>query len=80
MPTVKLETSELTDNKISILDLLVKAELVPSKSEARRAIEQGGVAIDGEKVTEMNKQITEEELKKGIVLARGKKNFRKIEI
>ena len=80
MPTVKLETSELTDNKISILDLLVKAELVPSKSEARRAIEQVGVAIDGEKVTEMNKQITEEELKKGIVLARGKKNFRKIEI
>lgn len=80
MPTVKLESGDLTDNQISILDLLVKAELVPSKSEARRAIEQGGVAVDGNKITEMNKIFTEEELKNGLVLARGKKNFRKIEL
>lgn len=78
MPTVKLEETDLIDNKISILDILVKSGLVPSKSEARRAIEQGGVAIDGEKVIDMNKQIIEEELKKGIVITRGKKNFRKI--
>lgn len=80
MPTVNLEETDLIDKKISVLDLLVKSTLVTSKSEARRAIEQGGVAIDGEKVTDMNKQIIEEELKKGIVLARGKKNFRKIEL
>lgn len=80
MPTVKLEDKDLIDNKISILDLLVKAELVPSKSEGRRAIEQGGVAVDGNKVTETNKLFTEEELKSGIVLSRGKKNFRKIEL
>ncbi len=80
MPTVKLEEEDVVENKISILDILVKSGLVPSKSEARRAIEQGGVAIDGEKITDMNKQISEEELKAGIVLARGKKNFRKIEL
>lgn len=80
MPTVKVEEKDLVDNKISILDLLVKSTLVASKSEARRAIEQGGVAIDGEKVTDMNKQISDLELKNGIVLARGKKNFRKIEL
>lgn len=80
MPTVKLEEEDVVENKISILDILVKSGLVPSKSEARRAIEQGGVAIDGEKITDMNKQISGEELKAGIVLARGKKNFRKIEL
>lgn len=78
MPTVNLEGTDLTDKKISVLDLLVKSTLVTSKSEARRAVEQGGVAINGEKVTDMNKQIYEEDLRKGIVLARGKKNFRKI--
>ena len=78
MPTVNLEETDLTDKKISVLDLLVKSTLVTSKSEARRAVEQGGVAINGEKVTDMNKQIYEEDLRKGIVLARGKKNFRKI--
>ena len=80
MPTVKLEEEDVVENKISILDILVKSGLVPSKSEARRAIEQGGVAMDGEKITDMNKQISGEELKAGIVLARGKKNFRKIEL
>ena len=80
MPTVKLEEEDVVENKISILDILVKSGLVPSKSESRRAIEQGGVAMDGEKITDMNKQISGEELKAGIVLARGKKNFRKIEL
>lgn len=78
MPTIKIEEKELVEKQISILDLLVKSGLVPSKSEARRAIEQGGVSINGNKVTDMNKKLTLEELKEGLVLSRGKKNFRKI--
>lgn len=78
MPTVQLSTEDIQDGQITILDLLVKASLVTSKSEARRAIEQGGVSIDGNKVSEMNKVLTEVELKNGIVLSKGKKNFKKI--
>ncbi len=78
MPTVQLSSEDLQEGQIVILDLLVKASLVTSKSEARRAIEQGGVSIDGNKVSEMNKTLTEAELKNGIVLAKGKKNFKKI--
>lgn len=80
MPTVKLIETDLSEGTISILDLLVKSGLVTSKSEARRAIEQGGVSIEGSKVTEMNKQVTSQELQNGIVLSRGKKNFKKIEL
>lgn len=80
MPTVKLIETDLSDGTISILDLLVKSGLVTSKSEARRAIEQGGVSIEGSKVTEMNKQVTSQELKNGVVLSRGKKTFKKVEL
>lgn len=80
MPTVKLIETDLSEGTISILDLLVKAGLVTSKSEARRAIEQGGVSIEGSKVTDMNKQVTSQELKNGVVLSRGKKTFKKVEL
>lgn len=80
MPTVKLIETDLSEGTISILDLLVKSGLVTSKSEARRAIEQGGVSIEGSKVTEMNKQVTSQELKNGVVLSRGKKTFKKVEL
>ncbi len=80
MPTVKLIETDLSEGTISILDLLVKSGLVTSKSEARRAIEQGGVSIEGSKVTDMNKQVTSQELKNGVVLSRGKKTFKKVEL
>ena len=44
----------MTDGEIDIMTMLVKAGLVPSKSEARRAVQQGGVAVDGEKVTDIH--------------------------
>ena len=79
MPTTELTEEDLTDGAIDILTMLVKAELVPSKSEARRAVQQGGVAVDGEKVTDIYATFTAEILGgDGVVVKKGKKNFRKV--
>ena len=79
MPTTELTAEDFADGKIDILTLLVKSGLVPSKSEARRAVQQGGVAVDGEKVADIAFAFTMEEIQAGEkILKRGKKNFRKI--
>jgi tyrosyl-tRNA synthetase len=79
MPTVALTEEDLAEGTIDILTLLVRAGLVPSKSEARRAVEQGGVSADGEKVTDIKTLYEASAFAgEGIVLKRGKKNFRKI--
>ena len=78
MPTEKLTADDLTDGCIDILTILVKAGLVPSKSEARRAVEQGGVSVDGEKITDMKKTYTPSDIGEGIVVRRGKKSYKKV--
>ena len=78
MPTKDLTADDLIDGAIDVLTLLVKTGLVPSKSEARRAVEQGGVTVDGEKVTDIKASFTADTLKNGIVLKRGKKSFMKV--
>ena len=79
MPTAELTEEDFTDGKIDILTLLHKSGLVPSKSEARRAVQQGGAAVDGEKVTDIAATFAREEFDgDGKVLRRGKKNFRKV--
>ena len=78
IPTVEIEDADLVDGAIDVCTLLVKAGLVPSKSEARRAVEQGGVSADGEKVTETRAAFSADVLKNGVVLKRGKKSFKKI--
>ena len=79
MPTAELTEEDFTDGKIDILTLLHKSGLVPSKSEARRAVQQGGAAVDGEKVTDIGATFAREEFDgDGKVLRRGKKNFRKV--
>ena len=79
MPTAELEESDFTDGSIDILTLLVKSGLVPTKSEARRAVEQGGVSVDGEKITDIKAVLNVAQFEgEGIVLKRGKKNFRKV--
>ena len=80
MPTTTLADSDLIDNKIDILSILVKAGLVPSRSEARRAVEQGGVTVNNEKVTDIKKLYTKEELAEGLVVRRGKKAYKKVNI
>ena len=78
MPTVALEDSDFTDGAIDILGLLVKSSLASSRSEGRRAVEQGGVSVNGEKVTDIKTVYKMDDFQDGKVLKKGKKNFRKI--
>ena len=78
MPTAQLDESDFIDGKVDILTMLTKAGLVPSRSEARRAVEQGGVTVDGEKVTNIREAYSKDAVANGIVLRRGKKAFKKI--
>ena len=79
MPTTELTEDDLPDGSIDILTLLVKSGLVASRSEARRAVQQGGATVDGQKVTDIYTTFDKDTFSgEGIVLKRGKKNFRKI--
>ena len=80
MPTTELSEGDFDEEgKIDLITLLVKAELVPSRSEGRRAIQQGGVSIDGEKLTDIYHTVEKDAFTgDGIVLKRGKKKFKKI--
>ena len=79
MPTAELTAADLSEGNIDILDLLVKSGLVASRSEGRRAVEQGGVSMDGEKVTDIKAVFAGEDFHgEGKVLKRGKKNFKRI--
>ena len=80
IPMTELCAADFTDGVIDIGTILVKAGLVPSKSEARRAIEQGGVSVDNEKVKDVRATFTMDDLKDGKVFRRGKKNFRKVTV
>ncbi len=79
MPTVELTAEDFGEEGIDIISLLVKAGLVKTRSEGRRACEQGGVTFADAKVTDFKKVITKEEIaEEGTVLKRGKKAFKKI--
>ena len=79
MPTAELTEEDFIDGNIDILTMLVKSGLVPSKSEARRAVQQGGVAVDGEKVADIYAVFAKDALTgDGVVIKKGKKNFRKV--
>lgn len=79
IPTTELTESDLLDGNIDILGLLVKSGLSASRSEARRSVEQGGVSVDGEKITDVKRLFAGENLTgDGITLKRGKKSFKKV--
>jgi len=78
MPTTEITEADLTDDAMDIMTVLVKSGLCDSKSDARRNIQQGGVTVDDEKVTDISKTYSADELKNGIVVRRGKKNFNKV--
>ena len=78
MPTTEITEADLTDGAMDIMTVLVKSGLCASKSDARRNIQQGGVTVDDEKVTDISKTYSADELKNGIVVRRGKKNFNKV--
>ena len=76
-PTVDVDATSLVDGAIDINSLLVLGKMVPSRSEGRRAIEQGGVTVEGEKVTDVKATVTKEQLEAGVLIKRGKKSFNK---
>ena len=79
MPSVTLSADDFKDGAIDIVSVLVKSGLVSSRNEGRRAVEQGGVAVDGDKIPDISVTIPEEKFDgDGIVVRRGKKNFRKV--
>ena len=79
MPTTVLAADDFREDAIDILTLLVKSGLSASRNEARRAVDQGGVSLDGEKVTDIKAAFEKTTFSgDGVVVKRGKKNFRKI--
>ena len=79
MPTAELSDADLSDGSIDLLSIVQKSGLCASRSEARRNVEQGGVSVDGEIVKDIKAVYTKEQLSgEGIVVKRGKKNFRRV--
>ncbi len=79
MPSVKLSSEDLKDDSIDLISLLVMAELVSSRSEGRRAIEQGGVTVNNQKVTDIKATYTADDLAADeFIIKRGKKKYIKI--
>ncbi|MBO4628298.1 MAG: tyrosine--tRNA ligase [Lachnospiraceae bacterium] len=77
-PEAPIGEDAFTDGAIDLVSILVAAGLAPTRSEARRNIEQGGVLVDGEKVTDFRATYTKEQIAAGLVVKRGKKNFKKV--
>jgi tyrosyl-tRNA synthetase len=79
MPIWTPEETDFQDGKIDILDILAKSGLTKSRSEARRAVEQGGVTVNNEKVTDLKASYTREAFEgDGVIVKRGKKNFKRV--
>ena len=79
MPTAELSDADFSDGSIDLLSIVQKSGLCASRSEARRNVEQGGVSVDGEIVKDIKAVYTKEQLSgEGIVVKRGKKNFRRV--
>lgn len=77
MPTTTLFSDDLTDGEINMIDVMLKCNLVKSKSEARRLIQQNGVSVDNVKISMDTLMISEAQLKDGIVIKKGKKVYHK---
>ena len=79
MPTVELAEEDFKDGAVDILTMLTVSGLAKSRSDGRKNVEQGGVSIDGEKITDIHYTMPREAFEKdGVVLKRGKKSFKKI--
>ena len=79
MPTTTLTEADLRDGSVDILGILVAAGLCPTRSEARRNVQQGGVTVNGEKVTDFKAAYTPEDImKEDFIVRRGKKKYSKI--
>ena len=81
VPTTTLTAENLTDGSIGILDMMVTCKLAPSKKEARRLVEQGGVTVNDEKVSDVNTRYTADDLSgDGIIVRKGKKVYHRVQM
>ncbi|MBP3627641.1 MAG: tyrosine--tRNA ligase [Clostridia bacterium] len=78
MPSTALSEADFTDGKIGILDAMVKCGLIASKGEGKRLVQQGGISLNDEKVTDPFASITIDEVKSGAVIKKGKKVYHKV--
>jgi len=79
MPSTVISVDNFTDDKISVIDILVASGLASSRGEARRLIEQGGISVDGEKVASVHSDVNKSSFEKGhVIIKKGKKVFHKI--
>ena len=77
MPQTIIEEADLENGKITVLAMMIKAEMIKSNGEGRRLIQQGGVSVNGEKVTDVFQTVTADDLDEGVIIKKGKKVFRK---
>ena len=77
MPSTEIAASEIPENGLGVIDLLKKCGLVAGSGEARRLIEQGGIQLNGEKVADISRTVTKEELQTGVMIRKGKKVYHK---
>ena len=78
MPVAEITADIFNDGQTDLMSIIVQAGLAASKSEARRAMEQGGVSVNGEKITDVKRMFTPDDFAEEFVLKKGKKNFRKV--
>lgn len=79
MPTIEVNADDFANGNMDIMAILVKAGLCESRSEARRAVQQGGVSVEGEKVTDISTNYALDDFAgEGKVVKRGKKKFAKV--
>ena len=78
MPSTQLTDEDFADGSIDIMSVLVKAGMTQSRSEARRAVEQGGVTVNGEKVTDIKTTYAKDTFAEEFIIKKGKKSFNKI--
>ena len=79
MPTTEITDGDFTDGGIAVLDLLLKCKLIASKGEGKRLIQQGGISVDDQKITDMFHNVTKDAFEKGhVIIKKGKKVFHKV--
>ncbi len=77
MPSTAIPADEVPENGLGVIDLLKKCGLVAGSGEARRLVEQGGIQLNGEKVADISRTVTKEELQTGVMIRKGKKVYHK---
>ncbi len=77
MPTTEVEQSDLEDGKITVISLMIKAGMIKSKGDGRRLIQQGGISVNDEKITDVFTSVSADELKDSVIVKKGKKVFHK---